>query len=428
MTGISLPLASLLAIDPAVGSLTALLIVMAVSLTSRLNVGLLAIILAWAVGVGVAAWKTDAILGAFPSSLFLTLLGVTLLFGAAEKNGTLAAITARIIGACGGVVALMPLAFFLLASGVSAMGPGAIASTALVAPLAMSAGVAARVPPVLMALMVANGANAGNLSPFSAVGVIVQAQFLKAGLPPSTAGVFLANFVAHTLAALAAYLLFGGLKLARKKDVAAVDAPRTGFTGTHLFTIAVLAGWVASVVFFGINIGLGALAGATLLILAGAVEDGAAIKSVPWAVIVMVCGVSVLVAVVEKTGGIDLFTHLLSKIATPATANGMMAFVTSLISTYSSTSGVVYPTFLPAVPGLVAKMGGGNPLEIALSINVGAALVDVSPLSTLGALCIAALPFGGGDPKALFRTLLIWGFSMVVVGTLFCQFFIGWFA
>ena len=105
-----------------------------------------------------------------------------------------------------------------------------------------------------------------------------------------------------------------------------------------------------------------------------------------------------------------------------------MAFVTGLISTYSSTSGVVYPTFLPAVPGLVAKMGGGNPLEIALSINVGAALVDVSPLSTLGALCIAALPFGGGDPKALFRALLIWGFSMTIVGALFCQFFIGWFA
>lgn len=123
MTGISIPLASMLAIDPAVGSLTALLIVMAVSLTSRLNVGLLAIILAWAVGVGVAAWKTDAILGAFPSSLFLTLLGVTLLFGAAEKNGTLAAITARIIGACGGVVALMPSRSFCWRAAFPPWGP-----------------------------------------------------------------------------------------------------------------------------------------------------------------------------------------------------------------------------------------------------------------------------------------------------------------
>jgi Mg2+/citrate symporter len=102
-----------------------------------------------------------------------------------------------------------------------------------------------------------------------------------------------------------------------------------------------------------------------------------------------------------------------------------MAFVTGLISTYSSTSGVVYPAFLPMVPGLVAKTGG-NPLEVALSINVGAAIVDVSPLSTIGALCVAGLPVGG-DAKKLFRQMLLWGFAMVVVGALFCQFFIRFF-
>ena len=88
-----------------------------------------------------------------------------------------------------------------------------------------------------------------------------------------------------------------------------------------------------------------------------------------------------------------------------------------LISTYSSTSGVVYPAFLPTVPGLVQKLGGGDPLQVALSINVGAALVDVSPLSTIGALCIAAIP-ATADARALFRKLLLWGVSMTVVGAL----------
>jgi hypothetical protein len=133
--------------------------------------------------------------------------------------------------------------------------------------------------------------------------------------------------------------------------------------------------------------------------------------------------------VLEKTGGMDLFTTLLAKITTPATANGMMAFVTGVISTYSSTSGVVYPAFLPTVPGLVEKLGGGDPLQIALSINVGAAIVDVSPLSTTGALCVAALPVMDKDAaKVLFRQLLIWGFSMTIVGALFCQLFIRFFA
>ena len=74
----------------------------------------------------------------------------------------------------------------------------------------------------------------------------------------------------------------------------------------------------------------------------------------------------------------------------------------------------------------VAKLGGGNPLELALSINVGAAIVDVSPLSTTGALCVAALP-ASENAKLLFRRLLIWGFSMTIVGALFGQFCVRFF-
>jgi hypothetical protein len=123
----------------------------------------------------------------------------------------------------------------------------------------------------------------------------------------------------------------------------------------------------------------------------------------------------------------ELFSSALATVATPDSVNGMIAFITGAISTYSSTSGVVYPTFLPAIPSLIEKLGGGDALQIALSINVGAALVDVSPISTLGALCVAALPTGE-DPKRLFRQLLIWGLSMTVVGAVFCQLFIRYFA
>ena len=72
--------------------------------------------------------------------------------------------------------------------------------------------------------------------------------------------------------------------------------------------------------------------------------------------------------------------------------------MTGLVSVYSSTSGVVLPAFLPSVPGLVAKLGGGNPLAIASSILIGGHLVDVSPLSTIGALCIASAPVDGRPP------------------------------
>ena len=93
--------------------------------------------------------------------------------------------------------------------------------------------------------------------------------------------------------------------------------------------------------------------------------------------------------------------------------------MTGVVSVYSSTSGVVLPAFLPTVPGLVERLGGGDPMGIASSMVVGGHLVDLSPLSTIGALCIAALP-AGTDSRQLFNQLLAWGLSMVVVGTVVC--------
>ena len=101
-----------------------------------------------------------------------------------------------------------------------------------------------------------------------------------------------------------------------------------------------------------------------------------------------------------------------------------LAFVTGAISTYSSTSGVVLPAFLPTVSGLVTRVGGGDPLAVALSINIGSSLVDVSPLSTIGALAVAAVP----DPdqsRVLFRQLMAWGLSMIIVGAVLSQLFAG---
>ncbi|MEE8438738.1 MAG: SLC13 family permease [Micropepsaceae bacterium] len=408
-------------------SLFALLAVIVVSLTSRINIGVLAIALASAVAIMAAGWTPNQVMAEFPSGLFLTLVGITLMFGVAQKNGTLEGLTTRGVRLCGAWVALIPISFFLLAGVLSAAGPGAIVATALVVPLAMVAGVRAGIPVFLIALMVANGANAGNLSYLSAVGRIVLEQMNGTGLGGYEANVFLANFVAHTAVAIAAYLLFGGLKLLRAGRAEMSEANPKPFSGTQWFTMAVLGAWIIGVVYFELNPGVSAFVAAAVLIIGRATDNSSAIASVPWGIILMVSGVSVLIGVMDEIGGLDRFTELLAGIATPGTANGVMAFVTGIISTYSSTSGVVYPAFLPTVPGLVEQLGGGDPLEISLSINVGAALVDVSPLSTLGALCLAALPQGAEDPAVLFRKMLIWGFSMSVVGALFCQLFIGFF-
>jgi di/tricarboxylate transporter len=413
-------------VSPAAASLLALLAVIVASLFSRVNVGVLAIALAWLVALYGAGWKADALMQTFPSSLFLTLLGVSLLFGVAQTNGTMEAVTRRAVRLCRGNAALVPPLLFLLACGIATIGPGAISATALVAPPAMAVGAAAGVPVFLTALIVGNGANAGNLSPISAIGIIVQTLMRGVGLGGHEWAVWAANFFAHLLAGACAWVLFGGVSLLGRGrvDVASQSTP---LLTAQRVTVAVTGAWIAAVVLLKVNPGLAAFAAAGLLVLLGCAVDASVVKGVPWSVVIMVCGVSVLIGVLEKTGGMDLFTTLLASITTPETVNGAIAFVTGLISTYSSTSGVVYPAFLPAVPGIVQKLGGGDPLQVAMSVNVGAAVVDVSPLSTIGALAIAAIP-AGEDAKALFRKMLAWGFSMTLFGAVFCQLLIGFFA
>jgi hypothetical protein len=62
-----------------------------------------------------------------------------------------------------------------------------------------------------------------------------------------------------------------------------------------------------------------------------------------------------------------------------------------------------------------------DPLALATSVLVEATLVDVSPLSTLGALCVAASAEGRSS-TALFRALLAWGFCMSLVAAAICHF------
>jgi len=414
-------------VSPAALALVALLVAIALSMTTRVNIGLLSIALAWAVGVFGAGLSSEAVISGFPGGLFITLAGVTLLFCVAQANGTLDLLARGAAVMVQGRVALLPLTFFVFAGLLAMVGPGAVASVALVAPIAMPAGVAAGVSPLLCAIAIGTGANAGNLSPISSVGATANAILGRVGLGGHEWKIFAANAVAHVVVFVAAYLLFGGRRLPWSRETAGGTGRPPAPTPRQWATIAVTGAWMIATVWLKANVGLAAFAAAGVLILLGAAEDKDVIARMPLDIILMVTGVTVLIGVLERTGGMDLFTGTIGRVATPATLNATIAFVTGIISTYSSTSGVVLPAFLPMVPGLVRDVGGGDPLAVAISINVGSALVDVSPLSTLGALCVATVS-DRAAARDLFRKLLIWGLSMAVVGALLAGLFAGPFA
>jgi di/tricarboxylate transporter len=405
-------------------SLAALVVAILVSCFTELNVGILALALAWIVGVYVGGMPLNDVIGGFPVSLFLTLSGVTLLFAQAQQNRTLDRIAHRAVHICRGNAGFIPIMFFVLGCALASVGPGNVSTAALLGPMAMAVAGRAAIPAFLMIIMVGNGAQAGALSPFAPTGVIVNGIMAKIGLPGHEWFTYWTNLAAHAAVAFGGYALFGGLKLFQSSASVTIEhkPEDIDFDRSNLITIVVIAALLVGVLFFGVNVGMGAFAGAVILAGVGAADHKEAIKKMPWSVIVMMSGVTVLIALMEDTGGLDLFTAALARLATPGTITGVIAFVTGLISVYSSTSGVVLPAFLPTIPGLIERLGGGDPLAIAASMNIGAHLVDLSPLSTTGALCIAAIA-SGENVRSVFNKLLVWGLSMTIVGGVFCYVF-----
>jgi di/tricarboxylate transporter len=413
--------------DAASISLGALLIAIVVSCTIRLHVGFLAIALAWIVGVYIDDMSAREVMAGFPTRLFMTLAGVTLLFSQAQANGTLDLIAHKAVRLCQGNVGVMPLMFFVLSFALSSIGPGSIASTALMAPMGMAVAGQVGIPAFWMAIMIGHGGNAAALSPVAPAGIIVNGIMDDIGLGGYEMATYLNNAMAHTVIVFAAYFMFGGWRLLGRYHEGELVVP-SGEGGSttpgelgkkHWLTIGVIGALLTGVILFNVDVGLGAFACAIVLALLKAGDEVEAVNLMPWRVIMMVCGVTILISVLDETGGLALFTRLLADISTANSVTAVMAFTTGFISIYSSTSGVVLPAFLPTVPDLAQQLGGVEPLAIASSMNIGAHLVDVSALSTLGALCMAAAP-KHEDTRRLFNKLMIWGLSMSVVGSVTC--------
>lgn len=414
----------------------ALVAVVVVSCASNANVGLLALALAWLIGVfatpayGVE-FPAKAVAGFFPADLFLTLLGVTMLFTVARANGTLGLVTQAAERLCGSAPAALGPLFFVLAVAVSAAGAGNVPTAAVLAPPAMLAALRAGVSPLVMMVMVGHGAIGGGLSPITPMGVVADEKLADMGLGGHAGYTFAMNVLVNTLVAGAGYLVLGGWRpraawIAAAEPARAVhhaDAPVFHASGGHWLTLVAVAGVIGAAAAGGAHVGFAALTAAMMLMLLGAGEESRVLRDMPWGVILMVCGMSVLVALCEKTGAVTVISGWIAAWATPGTLTAWLAGLTGLISVFSSTSGVVLPTFLPTVPDVV-RQTGQEPTTAALlaaatAINVGSNVVDVSSVSTIGALCVAACP-DDAIRRQLYRQGLAWGLAMTVVGAITC--------
>lgn len=402
-------------------SIAALVTAVLLSCFTTINVGLLSLAMAMLVGVYLGGLPLGTVLEGFPVPLLVTLVGVTLLFSIAETNGTLSRFTGRAVRLCRGHAGLLPIMFFAVGFVVATIGAGATPASALLAGPAMAVAGRAGVPPLLMVIMTGNGALAGTLSPFAPTGIVAHGVMERIGLGGVEWQTFAFNALAHALVGFGGFFLLGGWRLFTREAGAARTEESDGgrLEVHHWLTGAGIGVLILAVAGFGLEVGIVALVIAVALTLLRVGNEQQAIQRMPWGVILMVTGVTVLVSLMRETQGLALIASGISRVSTEQTIAPIVAFGTGLVSVYSSTSGVVLPAFLPMVPDLASALGDMDPLRIAWSMNVAASLVDLSSLSTVGALYLAAAS-PGSDTRALFNALLIWGLSMAVVGAAMC--------
>ncbi len=408
-------------------SLIALAVAVVVGIVRNVNVGPLSLAIALVIGYYIGGVKIRDLIAGYPVNVFLMLAGITYLFAIANINGTLTKLTNYAVKGVRGNVALIPIILFLVAFGLSSLGPGAITICALMAAPCMMLASQTKIPAFLMAVMVANGTQAGNMSPIAVAGVIVKGLAEKLGLPDWSFILWMNSLVFFFAIGIGAYLLFGGLKLWKRSNAGGAQATMQvavePFNRQQIMTLIGIVVLVVGVIFFKVDIGFfGFLIGSALILL-GAADEDKAFKAMPWSAIMMVTGVTVLINLMSKIGGMALFAEIMAKQSSPYTVTLVAGFWSGLISAYASTIGVILPAFVPMAPDLLAKIGGTDLLGLLSSIILCGHVTDVSPLSTLGAIFIANAT-EDQDKKKLFRNLLIWGIAMTPIGAIVCWFLV----
>jgi Na+/H+ antiporter NhaD/arsenite permease-like protein len=420
--------------------LLSIIVLVAIFLVATLlpiNMGVLGIVAAFAVGTALGVSEDDIFAG-FPGDLFVILVGVTYLFAIATANGTVNWLIHAAVKAVGGRTAAIPWVMFLVTAMLTAAGAVVPGAVAIIAPIGLGFAVTYGINPVLMGLLIINGATAGGFSPISVFGSIVNGVVERNDLAENALLLFAASFVFNLLLSVVVFFIFGGRDLLRRRlptepeggDARRFErgerAPIAGgsvpaaitpageapeLDRDKILTLVGIVTLVAVALAFDVDVGFVALSIAAVLSLISPQATKGAVSKVAWPTVLLICGIVTYVGLLETLGTIDWLGEQVAKISAPLLAALLICYVGGVVSAFASTTGILGALIPLAVPFLETGAVGAVGLIVALSIS--SSVVDSSPFSTSGALTVANTPEDRRD--FVFKRLMQWGMSMVLV-------------
>ena len=389
-------------------SLIVLVAVIAVSAITKKNAGILAIMASFVFATIAAANGVDIkvskiVSSGWPMSVFFIVMATTFLFGIANLNGTTKALSQNIACLARGNARVLPLLFFVLGAVISAAGAGGLI-VAVIMPVALYVAVDNGIPVLMMSLVTMGGIMVGGLSPLAINGIVASQLSAEQGITNYNP-LWAAYAVSMTIFSLGAYLLLGGLKCKKM-----TTTPQT-------ITLVAIVAVVVCVVFFGMDIGLVCFTCAGILLMLNVADQKKAIAAIPWATILLIGGMAVLISVVKTCGGIDFLSDKLSNVMGPRSAQPIFVILGGLMGAVSSGTGVVMPTLIPLASELAGQLGTVSAQKLIVGVIVGTNGVVISPLSTVGGIAVGSAP-EAVDKDKLYNELLLSAIAFILLNAI----------
>jgi len=435
-------------------AIVALVALFVVGTVLPINMGALAFVAAWLVGMYSLGLDEKEIIAGISGDLILTLVGVTYLFAIARNNGTVDLIVRKAVQAVGGRVALIPWVMFFVTALLTAIGAASPAACAIIGPIALGFAGRYAINPLLMGMFVVHGAQAGGFSPISIYGTITNSVMSDNDLPVGELTLFFTSLIVNLLIAVVLFVLLGGRQLASRR-IGAEEANEPehaatgGSTSTHrdrttmgtgeaadrgravsteepgttsravafdqvITLIAFVAVAVVALV-FDKNIGFTAITAAVILTALFPQQQKGAVSQVAWSTVLLVAGVSTFAAILEEAGAPEYVGKWAAGLGAVVLGALILCYVGGVVSAFASSTAllpIIVPIAIPLITG-----GGISAVGLVAALAVSSTIVDVSPFSTNGALMVANRPDTITE-EAFYKQILRYSMIVVAVGPL----------
>jgi Na+/H+ antiporter NhaD/arsenite permease-like protein len=410
-----------------------------------INMGALAYVAAWFVGVFALQMDEKEVLGGISADLVLTLIGVTYLFSIAKNNGTVDLIVSKAVQAVGGRVALIPWVMFAVTALLTAIGAASPAACAIIGPVALGFARRYKINPLMMGMFVVHGAQGGGFSPISIYGTITNSVMADVGYEGTEMGVFIASLAVNTAMAVVLFLALGGRQLMQVRvdpadaaDAAGhvVDDLHTGGTSVtasgqgasvstttrglgvrrdHVLTLVAFAAVATTALAFDMNIGFVSITAAVALAMLSPQQHKDAVKQIAWPTVLLVAGVSTYATILTAAGSPEYIGNWAAGLGVAAIGALVLCYVGGIASAFASSTALL-PVIIPIAVPLIAA-GGVSPWAMAAALAVSSTIVDVSPFSTNGALMLANRPDTISE-QAYYKQILNYAIVVTLAGPL----------